>query len=101
MHTLINKCQKYTLNPHKCSAYDADTSVRASSVIVGQDHVHTYMLLLIYPNLYVAEVAKGIYDTSYPVYQPEKREFLVNAKKEKSLVHMRYVPTGTWVLMSD
>jgi hypothetical protein len=39
-------------------------------------------------------VASGAYDNSYPVYQPEKKEFLVNAKKEKSLIHMRYVVRG-------
>ena len=39
------------------------------------------------------KVASGAYDNSYPFYQPEKKEFLVNAKKEKSLIHMRFTYT--------
>jgi hypothetical protein len=50
-------------------------------------HPHTFVPLCV-----CAEVNTGVYNKSYQVYEgDQKTELLTNAKKEHSLLHMRYV----------
>jgi hypothetical protein len=42
-------------------------------------------------------VNTGVYNKSYQVYEgDQKTELLTNAKKEHSLLHMRYVARNGW-----